>query len=66
MLLWAISIGQTAQNYCNETSQDLLAACQARTAIGADIEFTVVPILWFIGFVVLSLVWGNAMAVPIN
>jgi len=53
MALWAIVGGSHAASTCNTTSQAYNTGCQAGTAIGVGLIIG----LWFIGFVVLSLIW---------
>ena len=63
MLAWAIgggtSAAQNSESYCAThtdayfTQQDCLGASHAGTAIGVAL----IILLWFLGFVVLSLVW---------
>jgi uncharacterized Zn finger protein (UPF0148 family) len=55
--LW-IGFGVSAtSNNCAGKVGDELTACQAGTAIGAGIGVTFLVIVWFLGFVVLSLIW---------
>lgn len=57
MLWWVIAAANNTSNNCAGKSADMLAACQTGTAIGAGIGFFFLIVLWFIGFVVLSLIW---------
>jgi hypothetical protein len=55
MFAWMIAGAQgTTAKDCGSLDQ---ATCQAATNIGTGIGVTLLFILWFIGFVVLSLVW---------
>ncbi|HVC76639.1 MAG TPA: hypothetical protein VND96_08995 [Candidatus Micrarchaeaceae archaeon] len=56
-LIWLVSGIAATSNECPGLSGTDLSACQAGTAIGAGIGVTFIVILWFIGFVVLGLVW---------
>jgi hypothetical protein len=57
MLLWVISTAQATSTNCTGKVGDALAACRVGTGIGAGIGFTLILILWFMGFIVLSLIW---------
>ena len=57
MLIWVVTgIGGVSNNCAGETG-DALTACQAGTAIGAGIGVTFLIVIWFIGFIVLGLIW---------
>jgi hypothetical protein len=57
MGLWiATGIGAVGNNCAGEVG-DALKLCQAGTAVGAGIGVTVIIIIWFIGFIVLGLIW---------
>lgn len=57
MLIWVISgVGAVSDNCAGLTGQEL-ETCQAGTAIGGGIAVTFLIIIWFIGFVVLGLIW---------
>jgi len=58
MLLWVIGGLQAtagAHNAC--VQQSYTGACQTGVAIGAGLGVTLLAIIWFVGFIVLSLVW---------
>lgn len=56
MLVWLVSgLGAVGDTPCDPTLDPEL--CDAATAVGAGIGVTLLIILWFIGFVVLGLVW---------
>ena len=57
MVIWvAGGIGATSDNCVGETGE-ALELCQSATAVGAGIGVTFIIIIWFIGFIVLGLVW---------
>lgn len=56
-LIWLVSGIVGVSNNCPGLTGSNLAACQAGTAIGAGIGVTFIVIIWFIGFMVLGLVW---------
>jgi hypothetical protein len=57
MAVWIASgISATSNNCAGKTGSDL-SACQAGTAIGGGIAVTFLFLVWFIGFVVFSLIW---------
>jgi hypothetical protein len=56
-LVWLLSGIIGASNNCSGLSGGALSGCQAGTAIGAGIGVTLIVIIWFIGFMVLGLVW---------
>jgi hypothetical protein len=55
--LWGISAGGALSNRCVGLTGDDLSVCQAGTAIGGGIGLTFIFMLWFIGFIVLAIVW---------
>lgn len=57
MVIWLIGGLGSVGNNCAGQVGDSLTACQAGTAIGAGIGVTFIIIIWFIGFIVLGLVW---------
>lgn len=57
MLIWLVTGIGAVGNNCAGESGDALTACQAGTAIGAGIGVTFIIFIWFIGFIVLGLVW---------
>ena len=57
MGLWIASGVSATSNNCAGRVGDDLTTCQAATAIGAGIGITFIVIIWFLGFVVLSLIW---------
>lgn len=54
---WGVSAGGAVSNNCAGEVGDALAACQAGTAIGGGLAFTFIFFLWFVGFIVLALIW---------
>jgi hypothetical protein len=57
MLLWiVVGVAGVSDNCAGMTGQEL-ETCQAATAIGGGIGVTVLIIIWFIGFIVLGLIW---------
>jgi hypothetical protein len=54
---WGISGASAVSNNCAGETGNTLAACQAGTAIGCGIGLTLIFMLWFVGFIILSLVW---------
>lgn len=57
MAIWMVSSLSTAGNNCAHVAADGLAACQVGTGIGAGFVFVVIGGIWFVGFIVLSLIW---------
>jgi RNA polymerase subunit RPABC4/transcription elongation factor Spt4 len=57
MAVWIAAGASSASNNCAGKTGSDLSACQAGTAIGGGIAVTFLVLLWFIGFVVLSLIW---------
>lgn len=56
-LVWGISGASAVSNSCVGRTGDDLSICQAGTAIGGGIGLTLIFGLWFVGFIVLALVW---------
>ena len=56
-VVWGVAGAGAVSNNCPGLTGDALATCQAATAIGGGIGLTVIFILWFIGFIVLALIW---------
>jgi ribosomal protein L37AE/L43A len=57
MATWIASgVSATSSNCTGKTGNDL-AVCQTGTAVGAGIGVTLIFLIWFIGFVVFSLIW---------
>ncbi len=57
MLIWVIAgIASTSGNAtdCGSLSQD---TCNAARSVGTGIGVSILLVLWFIGFVILSLIW---------
>ena len=55
--VWIVAgVGNTGGN-CAGMTGDELAACQAGTAIGAGLGVSFLIMLWFIGFIVLAVIW---------
>lgn len=57
MLIWLISSLQGTANNCAHTASDQLGACQVGTGIGSGIVVVFLVGIWFVGFIVLSLIW---------
>jgi hypothetical protein len=57
MLLWVVSGVMNVSSNCAGMTGDALTTCQAGTAIGAGIGVTFIGMIWFVGFIVFSLVW---------
>ena len=57
MAVWIGSGIAATSNNCAGEVGDALQLCQAGTAIGGGIAVTFIVILWFIGFIVLGLIW---------
>lgn len=55
MLVWLISAGGGSAN-CDK-QQQFEGACKAGEAVGRGIATTAIFVIWFIGFVVLSIIW---------
>ena len=54
-LIWGIAgAGNVSTEDC---VGEYASACEAGTAIGAGIGLTLIFLLWFIGFIVLAIVW---------
>lgn len=57
IVIWIVGGTSSVGNNCAGETGDALTACQAGTAIGAGLGVTVIIIIWFIGFIVLGLIW---------
>jgi hypothetical protein len=65
MAIWILgAISSASNNDCaNETGSEFLSAesaqsaCEAGTAVGAGIGVAALLFLWFVGFIILSLIW---------
>jgi hypothetical protein len=57
MGLWIVAGASSVSNNCAGRYGDDLSYCQAGTAIGGGLAITLLVMIWFIGFVVLSLIW---------
>jgi hypothetical protein len=64
LLIWTVLIGiwlvagvAGVSNNCAGQTGDALTACQAGTAIGGGIGVTIILVIWFVGFIVLGLIW---------
>ncbi len=57
MVAWIVSGASAVSNNCAGETGDALATCQAATAIGGGIAVTLIGFIWFIGFIVLSVIW---------
>jgi hypothetical protein len=56
-VLWGVSGAGAVSNNCAGLSGNELSTCQAGTAIGGGIGLSLIFFLWFIGFIVLAIVW---------
>ncbi len=56
-LAWGIGGAGSVGNNCADLVGSSLSACQAGTAVGAGLGLTVIFFLWFIGFIVLAIIW---------
>lgn len=57
MLIWIVAGVGGVSNNCDGLTGNELTNCQAATAIGGGIGVTFLIILWFIGFIILGLIW---------
>ena len=57
ILIWLIAGIAGTSNNCAGLTDGALSGCQAGTAVGAGIGVTLIVLIWFIGFMVLGLVW---------
>lgn len=57
MALWAVAGVSAVGDNCAGRTGSALEACQAGTAIGGGIGLTLIAMVWFIGFIVLALIW---------
>lgn len=56
-VLWGASGLGAVSNNCAGLTGTALSNCQAGTAIGGGIGLTFIFLIWFLGFIVLSIVW---------
>lgn len=57
MGIWLVAgIGNVSNNCAGQTGS-ALETCQAATAIGGGIGAGIIVVIWFIGFLVLGLIW---------
>lgn len=56
-VVWIVSGAGAVSNQCAGLAGDELANCQAATAIGGGLGVTFIAFLWFVGFIVLAIVW---------
>ena len=54
MLVWGIAGSQSVSSNCPGLDA---ATCQAATAVGTGIGLSVLFFIWFIGFIILSIIW---------
>jgi hypothetical protein len=57
MAFWIGSGAASISNNCAGKTGSDLSTCQAGTAIGGGIGITFLFLVWFVGFVILSLIW---------
>lgn len=57
MLIWIVGGVSATSNNCAGMTGTELETCQAATAIGGGIGVTFLIIIWFVGFIVLGLIW---------
>jgi hypothetical protein len=57
MGIWVVGGVGSVGNNCPGMTGSQLAACQAGTAIGGGIAVTFIFFIWFLGFVILSIIW---------
>jgi hypothetical protein len=57
MALWIVAGVANVSDSCVGLSGDDLEICQAGTAIGGGIGVTFLFVIWFVGFLVLGLIW---------
>src|SRR5687768_16986900 len=57
MGIWIVTGISNVSNNCAGEVGQALQACQAGTAIGGGIAVTMIVIVWFVGFIVLGLLW---------
>jgi hypothetical protein len=55
--VWIIGGVSATGNNCAGLAGSDLTACQAGTAIGGGIAVSLLIMLWFVGFIVLALIW---------
>lgn len=56
-LVWGVGGASSISNNCAGLTGNDLAACRAGTAIGGGLGLSIIFMLWFIGFVVLAIIW---------
>jgi Mn2+/Fe2+ NRAMP family transporter len=58
MVAWLVAAaGSDGANCAAEPTRDLREACEAGEAVGTGLGVAFILFIWFLGFVVLSLVW---------
>lgn len=57
IVLWIFAGTSAVGENCTGESGSALEACRAGTAIGAGLGVTFIIIIWFLGFIVLGLIW---------
>jgi hypothetical protein len=56
-VLWAATGLGAVSNNCAGLSGSALTNCQAITAVGGGIGLSIIFSMWFVGFIVLAVVW---------
>jgi Mn2+/Fe2+ NRAMP family transporter len=59
MVAWlvATAAGDSGANCASERTRDLREACEAGEAVGTGLGVAFILFIWFLGFVILALVW---------
>jgi hypothetical protein len=57
LIAWGVAGAGSLGNNCAGETGDALSTCQAATAVGGGIGLSIIFFLWFVGFIVLAIVW---------
>ncbi len=57
IVLWIVAGTSAVGDNCAGETGDALEMCRAATGIGAGIGVTFIIIIWFLGFIILGLIW---------